>query len=63
MFISSFLLIFVLWNLFPLTFSMSKNFEINYYSIAVVSDRLKGIEPFRAPRTCCLKRCFQQVLL
>ena len=28
MFISSYLLIFVLWNLFPLTFSMSKNFEI-----------------------------------
>ena len=26
MFISSYLLIFVLWNLFPLTFSMSKNF-------------------------------------
>ena len=28
MFISSYLLIIVLWNLFPLTFSMSKNFEI-----------------------------------
>ena len=26
MFISSYLLIIVLWNLFPLTFSMSKNF-------------------------------------
>ena len=61
MFISSYLLIIVLWNLFPLTFSMSKNFECTAIFIAVC-DRLKGIEPFRAPRTCCLKRCFQQVL-
>jgi hypothetical protein len=36
MFISSYLLIIVLWNLFPLTFSMSKNFELTAIFIAVL---------------------------
>ena len=36
MFISSYLLIIVLWNLFPLTFSMSKNFEFAAIFIAVL---------------------------
>ena len=36
MFISLYLLIIVLWNLFPLTFSMSKNFECTAIFIAVL---------------------------